>query len=500
MSEQHGTEKGKPGQEVSRETTGHKLIQELAHQDPVHQGLRYQDAANQEHISQEPASEPADHETIEELVSEPTNQEPAQELAHQESSQEPVKEPDQEPDQEPVDDETTIKKPTQEPAYQKSASEPADHQATVQELVSEPADQEPAQKPVQEPVLKPADHVTTAQELISEPISQELAQEPVQELAQAPVQGLEPVSSIDQMGFDEWENEWENEGDSFNRAWDTEFALGLAGREFGQHTDFTLEEYGEMLLYRAHAAVVENQNDDFGMSLLNITDNEAPSPRPHCETAEGKPAPQSQYNTPAEELARTGLDERSGDEVVENEKEHEEEHEKEIKNDDKDSKAKSQEHPASNGTTAQDVDSQLSPKLDLELDHKLDPELDPELSPKQVRPLSPETYQEIILNLHEDHDFLQAVIDYNDLRNSDLTVHSLGLCLSPQPMQEDEQVIVNESLRAVHEARNISYQDLPPIAPDVGIWDRMVLFNLRVPAQYLYLQLSLPGVVFTFDK
>ncbi|KAH8888842.1 hypothetical protein GQ53DRAFT_826045 [Thozetella sp. PMI_491] len=109
-------------------------------------------------------------------------------------------------------------------------------------------------------------------------------------------------------------------------------------------------------------------------------------------------------------------------------------------------------------------------------------------------------YQDVVKNLHNDAAFLQAVYDYNQLSREGMTIELLRKALAPRALTETEQSLINMSISEAHMQNNLAYRNLPPAAPEVGVWDLMVLNGYQVPIEYFHLQLIPSGFVYSFDE
>ena len=116
--------------------------------------------------------------------------------------------------------------------------------------------------------------------------------------------------------------------------------------------------------------------------------------------------------------------------------------------------------------------------------------------PIQPRPMTHDEYRERIRSLPSSSDFLRAVYHFNRLDAKGFTLEHLTRCLRVRELTAPELTIVENNLRRALAALGTPYVSVPPMAPEYGIWERMSLYDLHIPAQYVYLGLPPRGFLF----
>ncbi len=119
-----------------------------------------------------------------------------------------------------------------------------------------------------------------------------------------------------------------------------------------------------------------------------------------------------------------------------------------------------------------------------------------EYVPIQPRPLTHHQYRERIRSLSSSPDFLQAVYTFNDLEAKGFTLEHLTRCLRMRELTRAELAIIGNNLRIALGGLGMPYVSLRPMAPEYGIWERMSLYDLQIPPQYVYLGIPPRGFVF----
>ncbi len=104
-----------------------------------------------------------------------------------------------------------------------------------------------------------------------------------------------------------------------------------------------------------------------------------------------------------------------------------------------------------------------------------------------------EEYQMIIRSLPNSSDFIRAVYQFNSLEDVGFTQDHVSEWLQPRELTIEELSRIDSRLRATHASEGLPYQALAPLDPEDGVWDRMVLYNLKIPPQYLILCIAPPG-------